>query len=96
MTQEDRDRYFNAAHAMQTGVMYQMEVTDETSPKHLRVGVNSAMVNDLAMTNLLIEKGIITPDEYEAAIAHAMELEVAAYQERVNRQFGGNNNITLA
>jgi hypothetical protein len=54
------------------------------------------MVNDRAMTELLIEKGIITEEEYFAKIAVCMELEVADYQERVKKQFGGNVNITLA
>jgi hypothetical protein len=94
--EEDRERYIAACHAMQTGVAYQMQVTNECDPKHIRVGVNSAMVNDRAMTELLIEKGIITEEEYFAKIAVCMELEVADYQERVKKQFGGNVNITLA
>ena len=51
----DQDRYVKAAHAMQSGVAVCMERgTAETTPKHLRVGVNSAMVNDAAIARLLI------------------------------------------
>jgi hypothetical protein len=99
MTQADEDRYTKALHAMQTGVMYQMEPSGnpaETQPKHLRVGVNAALIDSGAMAKLLIDKGIITLDEYQAALADMAEREVAHYTELVNRQFGGTGNITLA
>ena len=38
-------RYLDAAHAMQTGVAFTMhQDSSQTDPKHLRVGINSAMV----------------------------------------------------
>jgi hypothetical protein len=71
-----RDRYLAALHAMQTGVAFKMHRDPgETSPKHLRVGVNSAMVEYAALVKLLIAKGIITEDEHYAALADAMEAE---------------------
>ncbi len=91
---EDRDRYLKAAHAMQTGVKLRLtrqapqvehgaQVPDgqECSPKHLRVGVNSALVNSSALAQLLIDKGVITKDEFGAALAHFMERDVASYQD---------------
>ena len=51
-----------------------------TELKHLRVGVNSAMVDSAGLATLLIEKGIITGDEYEKALADAMEHERERYE----------------
>jgi len=65
---------------------------DATSPKHLRVGVNSAMVEHTALVKLLVEKGILTEEEYITSQADAMEAEVALYEERANR---GNNGPVL-
>ena len=82
-------RYQSAVHAMQTGVGFVMERdTFETSPKHLRVGVNSAMVEDAALAGLLIAKGLITEAEYMAAIADGMEREVGRYAERIKQTHG--------
>ena len=89
---------------MQTGVKYEMDLAqvlavagdpvghDGTSPKHLRVGINSALVSHAALVKLLIEKGILTEGEYVASQADAMETEVALYEERANR---GNNGPVL-
>jgi hypothetical protein len=43
---DDRKRYHDALHAVQSGVavMIQREPDGEASPKHLRVGVNAAML----------------------------------------------------
>lgn len=96
MTQEDIVRYHKAAHAMQTGVKMmqnyehpEMEIKGNIfeasdSPKHLRVGINSALSNAGGLVKLLIDKGIITADEYHKAIADAMEEEVKEYEKRIN------------
>ena len=56
--------YEAAAHAMQTGVAFLMERGDKaTEPKHLRVGINSAMVEHAALVRLLISKGVITDED---------------------------------
>ena len=82
--EQDRERYMNAAHAMQSGVAIWMERGNkETEPKHLRVGINSAMSDQGALTRLLIEKGVFTEEEYVAAVADAMEREVAIYEARL-------------
>lgn len=100
MTQIDRDRYTAAMHAVQTGIAYIMEKDlTETQPKHLRVGISSSMVTELAVAELLIAKGIFTGDEYEKALADAAEREVGLYAERVNSLYvpeGSPTKITLA
>lgn len=91
----DIERYFSAAHAMQSGVRAVMEFDDNpTSPKHLRVGVNSAMVEHGALVGLLLKKGIITQDEYHKAIADAMEEEKSKYEKLLSSKYG--TSITLA
>lgn len=79
--EEDKRRYSAAAHAMQSGVAYRMNNDPgETQPKHLRVGVNSAMVDTATIVKLLIAKGVITQEEFYKMLADTMEEEVARYQ----------------
>jgi hypothetical protein len=76
------DEYRALAHAMQTGVAAQMQfdpVVAGTTPKHLRVGVNSALVDSSALAKLLMDKGVITLDEYETALVEGMRAERDRY-----------------
>lgn len=87
--QEDTDRYVRAAHAMQTGVATEMGWNPKpTEPKHLRVGVNSALVDSGSLAKLLIDKGLITEEEYVAAIADGMEHERDRYTALIQEHFG--------
>lgn len=93
--EEDRQRYLAAAHAMQSGVAARMNIDPkDTTPKHLRVGVNSAMVEHNALAKLLIDKGIISEAEYVAAQADAMEREKALYERELTEHYG--TTVTLA
>lgn len=81
MNDEQRARYERAAHAMQSGVAMMMNYDPKPSnPKHLRVGVNSAMVEHAALAHLLIGKGLITEEEYVESIITFMEREVKIYE----------------
>jgi hypothetical protein len=96
-----QQRYAAAAHAMQSGVAMDMQTDPGTShgattPKHLRVGLNSAMVTDQAVAELLIAKGIITNDEYLEAVASCMEREAQRYEDILNERLGGPGRVTLA
>lgn len=71
--EEDRQRYMNAAHAVQTAIAFTMG--PETEPKHLRVGIDLTKSDQGALATLLIEKGVITEAEYFKALADAMERE---------------------
>jgi hypothetical protein len=78
-------RIMAAQHAIQSAVAYEMTRPDRqraTEPKHLRVGINSAMVECAALGKLLIDKGIITEREYLTAMAEAYEAEQRSYEER--------------
>jgi hypothetical protein len=88
-------RYQNAAHAMQSGVAAKMDIdSSETTPKHLRVGVNSAMVDMGALVKLLIAKNVFTYEEYVTAVADSMEREKAVYEHWLREHFG-HDGITL-
>ena len=92
-----QERYTAAAHAMQSGVAMEMELpgrSSATEPKHLRVGINSAMVDSAALAQLLITKGVINEAEYMEAIATAMEREAARYESELSQRLG--TNVTLA
>ena len=81
--------YYELCHAMQSGVASKMEYDDrETQPKHLRVGVNSALVSNGALVALLIDKGVFTQAEYEAKLNEYMEQEVKRYEVDLSVHFG--------
>lgn len=89
MNESLNQRYMAAAHAMQSGVAMWMNYDpDETRPKDLRTGVNSAMVEHGALVKLLVEKGIITNEEFFTSLVEMMELEVKGYEERISAHVG--------
>lgn len=86
--------YEQAAHAMQTGVAVMMSRgSKETDPKHLRVGVNSAMVDTAAIVNLLVRKGIFTLDEFKEELTDQMNLEADRYETTINESLGASMTI---
>lgn len=90
---EAKRRYHAAAHAMQSGVAYD-PTSKSLEPKHLRVGINSAMVDHAALVGLLMEKGIISEEEYYAALADGMEAEAKRYADELSKKLG--KPVTLA
>lgn len=88
-SERDVQRYKDAVHAMQSGVAMTMNWDPHsTTPKHLRVGVNSALVESGVIAKLLIDKGIITEDEWAAALADGMEAEAERYRKEIQAHFG--------
>ena len=91
------ERYMRAAHAMQSGVAMEMTIPDHSAsiePKHLRVGINSALADSSGLAKLLMNKGIITELEYVCAMADAMEAEQKRFEVLLSQLLG--TNITLA
>ena len=89
-------KYTDLVHAMQSGVAMMMNrdggpQSGETSPKHLRVGVNSAMCDHAALARLLISKGIITEEEYMQGIMDEMAREVERYEKKI----GGDGSLKI-
>ncbi len=91
--EETRKRYIDLLHAVQSGIAAMMNYGNETDPKHLRVGVNSAMINDAALVELLIVKGIITREEYLIELVKQTEFEKQRYEVRLEKILG--HKITL-
>ena len=84
-----KERYEAACHTMQSGVAMTMNYKPgDTEPKHLRVGVNSAMIESSAILTLLFLKGVITEDEICEARAAAMEDEVRLYETELSALIG--------
>ena len=103
MTYEEKvEKYRQRMHALQTGVAFlqeyetksrnlpvcQGERQGDTSPKHLRVGINSAMVNDAALLELLIEKGIVTKEEHIDKLLVVIEREIQGYELSLTEIYG--------
>ena len=106
MTDEDakkmaelQNRYAAAAHAMQSATALQIERLGErgaaADPKHLRVGVNSAMVDGGAMAELLVKKGLITDLEYLEAITLGMEREAQIRGQETRTKLGLPDSVTF-
>jgi hypothetical protein len=84
----DKKNYEEACHAMQTGVALAMQKAGgpgagDTSPKHLRVGVNSAMIQVTALVSVLVKKGVFTLDEYTDTLVEEMNNEVSRYEDEL-------------
>jgi hypothetical protein len=89
-TEDQLRKYEALLHAMQTGVAHEhANGSADGSPKHLRVGVNAAMSDHAALARLLIAKGVITADEYGAAIIEGMQMEVDRYEKNLSDRSGG-------
>jgi len=87
-------RYHRALHAMQAGVALKMNHdTADTTPKHLRVGVNASMSDQGAVAALLISKGVITETELWTALCESMEREKAMYEAEIFARTGAK--VTL-
>ena len=90
------ERYGQLLHAMQTGVAHMMHRDEnQTSPKHLRVGVNNSLCCQAALVKVLVAKGVITEEEYAQACADEMELEVGRYENELKAVIGTDVDIKL-
>ena len=69
------------SHAVQSGVALRLNVSSYANPKHLRTGIDLIRAEGLGLAVLLMRKGLITEEEYLAAIVQGLE-EEKAYSER--------------
>lgn len=77
------------SHAIQSGVAIDLQQDASSgTPKHLRVGVNMALVGNGALVRLLITKGVITEEEYLTELVAGLEAEKDAYEERLAARLG--------
>jgi hypothetical protein len=92
---ELRQEYLDLCHAMQSGVAMEMNHgSTEVHPKHMRVGVNSALVDSSALAQLLMKKGIIDEQEYYESLVEGMRAEVTRYEKAIEERTGAEK-ITL-
>ena len=83
------DKYLAAMHAMQAGVAMMMETdSKQTDPKHMRVGINSALISNTAVVDLLVEKGVITQVEFFQSLLKHAEMERDSYQQQISEKLG--------
>jgi hypothetical protein len=108
MKTEDFDKLYPAlAHAIQTGTAQTMEIQNQAvdkgeisasqpghSPKMLRTGINMAMVEQSAVAKLLIDKGIITEEEYRQALIDGLQAEKDRFEAQLSEHYG--TKISLA
>lgn len=93
--QEFTAEYERLAHAVQTGVMYELERDPHSgTPKHLRVGINTVKADLGAMTRLLIDKGVISMDEAFGYMLDGLREEVKMYERSLSTKYGIT--VTLA
>jgi len=81
---------------MQTGVAVELQIDPAgaaATPKHLRVGVNTALVDHAALVGLLVRAGVITEEAYYEAAADGMEAEAKGYEDALRRKTGSNQLI---
>jgi hypothetical protein len=91
MIEDLKAQYEELLHAAQSGVAMLMNYEEgdgETSPKHLRVGVNSALVQNSALAMLLMRKGVFTEEEYWAAQVELWQAEVESYEQIIEQRLG--------
>ena len=82
-------RHAAAQRRMQSGVAADMATGGAPeNKKHLRVGLNTALVDHASLTRLLMAKGLISEEEYAEAIAEGMEAEVRRFEELLSKRTG--------
>lgn len=85
-------------HQLQTAIAMELEqdegplVTEHEKRfrKHLRVGIDSLFVGDLALARLLIAKGIFSDEEYKVATIDALAEEVERRRAGLSERLGIN------
>lgn len=89
-------RYHALCHGVQSGIAFLMErpYPKFTTPKHMRVGIDTTKADVGALCNLLIAKGVFTEQELWEALVNGMEREKAEYEDRCERELG--RKVTLA
>lgn len=76
-------------HAIQTGAMYEAEQNPIVMEyKHNRVAIDAQQAEYAALIMLLVNKGVITWEEYYEVSIAALTAEVVRYEQRLTRMFG--------
>lgn len=87
MIEKLKQKYLDLCHAMQSGVAFRRNKTDQ-EPKHLRVGVNAAMCDTTSIAKLLLAKGVFTEEEFYSTLCETMQEEVDRYRQAIADETG--------
>lgn len=86
---EFQAEYATLGHQIQTCVAADIALgSSAASPKMLRTGLNIVFVEQAALASLLIEKGVITLEEYQAALKKGLQQEVARLEADLSARMG--------
>lgn len=81
------ERYERAVHCVQAGS--KMIAAKNGEHPQSRTGINISMRDHSSIVQLLVEKGVITEEEYIRALADGMEHEVHAIEDELSSRDGG-------
>lgn len=91
--------YEQAAHGVQSAIKYEMEERgwrgNENEWKHLRAGIDMRAAEAAGLVQLLIQKGILTEDEYLEAMRLSANEELARYIEYLRKTYGLPDNVSF-
>jgi len=99
-TEEQREKILELVHSMQTGVQFEIAHEEGTveidfgpsssasNRKHLRVGVNNALVEIGALRNTLIKCGVFEEHIFWSTYIEALEEEVKGYEKKLSEFMG--------
>lgn len=102
MTDEEFLAEYNSLlHAIQSGVMWEMQLEYDRDPqrnlspespagramKHRVTGLCGVMADHGALVRLLVEKGVIDDDEYKAASIAGLRAEKESFEARLTEHF---------
>lgn len=85
----ETERYMRAAHRVQTAIAFNPD-RPRDEYKDLRTGLDLSKSDMGGLATLLIEKGVITREEYLAAIADAAEREADGKEDELSIRHGIN------
>ena len=89
MTDEQLAEYEYLLRAIQTGVATEHELgSTDGRPKHLRMGVMSALTSGGALVRLLVSKGVFTEAEHGSFLIEILREELAIYEARLTEKLG--------
>lgn len=87
--EEKKALYMSMMHGLQSGIATMIALDQKyADKKDLRVGVDSALIQDSALAQLLMEKGIITEDEYWTRIIRLVGNDITNLRRRVALLWG--------
>ena len=93
---ENNEQIAELTKGIQKGIEY-ISQTDftEIQPKQMRLELNIMMIQHNALVEVLVDKRLITKEEYTQYVIRHMEQEIQAYKEDLHVIYGENADITL-